>query len=185
MESAEFESSLVSELNQVLLQAAEEVASEERLDLTHEVLETVRFEQAHISWLDRLRNTSNSVELRLAHSGLTLVLGEVRGLTETFIVMEDLTTQLLINFDHVVAASGLSDLSRNHSSPDAISCLSSVWIRELIDQDQTSTWYLVGDQVIEGLCLRIGFDSLDIESNSRIFTIPKRSVVAIRNVKFD
>jgi hypothetical protein len=91
----------------------------------------------------------------------------------------------LINFDHVVAASGLSDLSRNHSSPDVISCLSSVWIRELIDQNQTSTWYLVGDQVIEGLCLRIGFDSLDIESNSRIFTIPKRSVVAIRNVKFD
>jgi len=185
MESAEFESSLVSELNQVLLQAADELASEERLDLTYEVLETVRFEQAHISWLDRLRNTSNSVELRLAHSSFPLVFGEVRSLTEPFIVMENSTTQLLINFEHVVAASGLSELSRNHSSPDAMSYLSSVWIRELIDQNQISTWYLVGDQVIEGFCLRIGFDSLDIESNSRTFTIPKRSVVAIRKTKFD
>lgn len=185
MESAEFESSLVSELNQVLLQAAEEVASEERLDLAHEVLETVRFEQAHISWLDRLRNTTNSVELRLAHCNLPLVAGEVRSFADPFIVLENLTTQFLINFEHVVAASGLSDLARNQSSLDAVSYLSSIWIRELTDHNQASTWYLSGDQVIEGLCLRIGFDSLDIESNSRMFTIPKRSVIAIRKVKFD
>jgi len=185
MESAEFESSLVSELNQVLLQAAEEVASEERLDMTYEVLETVRFEQAHISWLDRLRNTSSLVELRLAHNNLPLAVGEVRSLADPFIVLESLTTQFLINFEYVVTASGLNDLARNQSSPDAVSYLSSIWIRELADHNQTSTWYLAGDQVIEGLCVRIGFDSLDVESNSRVFTIPKRSIVAIRRVKFD
>jgi hypothetical protein len=63
MESAEFESLLIAELNRVLLQAAQEVESEERLDLAYEVLETVRYEQAHVSWLDRLRNTASPIEI--------------------------------------------------------------------------------------------------------------------------
>jgi hypothetical protein len=183
MESAEFETSLISELNRVLFQAAEEVASEERLDLAYEVLETVRFEQAHIAWLDRLRNTSTTVELRLTHAQLPLAVGEVRHLADPFIVLENQTAQFLINLKHIVAISGLSELSQNHSSPDVVNFLDNLWFRELTDNKQTSTWYLVGDQVIEGLCLRTGFDSLGIETNSKFLTIPKRSVVACRTIR--
>lgn len=184
MESAEFETSLISELNRVLFQAAEEVASEERLDLAYEVLETIRFEQAQISWIDRLRNTSTTVELRLTHAQLPLAVGEVRHLSDPFIVLENPTTQFLINLKHIVAISGLSELSQNHSSPDVVNFLDNLWFRVLTDSKQTSTWYLVGDQVIEGLCLRTGFDSLDIETNSKIFTIPKRSIVASRTIRY-
>lgn len=180
MESADFESSLITELNRVLLQAAEEVESEERLDLTYEVLETVRFEQAHISWLDRLRNTANSVELRLPHSHLPLVQGEVRHLAVPFLILENTTTQYLVNSDFVSAASGLSELSQNPTKLDAINWLDNVWFHDLTDQNISSTWYLVGDQVIEGACQRTGFDSLDIETNSKVVTIPKRSIVANR-----
>jgi hypothetical protein len=183
MESAEFETSLISELNRVLFQAAEEVASEERLDLAYEVLETIRFEQAQISWIDRLRNTSSTVELRLAHAQLPLAVGEVRHLADPFVVLKNSMTQFLINCKYVVAVSGLSDLSQNHSAPDVVNFLDNVWFRELTDNKQTSTWYLVGDQIIEGLCLRTGFDSLDIETNSKIFTIPKRSIVASRTIR--
>ena len=87
MESAEYESSLIGELNQVLLQAAEEVESEVRLDLAYEVLETVRFEQAHISWLDRLRNTTSTIEIRLAHTQLPIVVGQVRHLADPFLIL--------------------------------------------------------------------------------------------------
>jgi len=183
MESAEFETSLISELNRVLFQAAEEVASEERLDLAYEVLETIRFEQAQISWIDRLRNTSSTVELRQAHAQLPLAVGEVRHLADPFIVLENLTIQFLINLEYTVAISGLSELSQNHSAPDVVNFLDNVWFRELTDNKQVSTWYLVGDQIIEGLCLRTGFDSLDIETNSKIFTIPKRSIVASRTIR--
>lgn len=170
----------MSELNQVLLQVAEEVAAEERLDLAYEVLETVRFEQAHISWLDRLRNTSSTIEVWLAHAQLPQVAGEVRHLADPFMILENSTTQFLINFEFVVAISGLSELSQNHCAPDAINWLDNVWFHDLADLKQTSTWYLTGDQIIEGLCLRTGFDSLDIQTNSKIFTIPKQSIVAIR-----
>jgi hypothetical protein len=183
MESAEFESFLIAELNRVLLQAAEEVDSEERLDLAYEVLETVRYEQAHVSWLDRLRNTSSSIELRLAHGQLPLVIGEVKHLADPFLILENATTQFLVNFDFVAAISGLSELSQKVGSPDAINWLDNVWFHDLADQQLSSTWYLVGNQVVEGICRRTGFDYLDIEGNSKVFTIPKRSIIANRTAR--
>jgi hypothetical protein len=163
MESAEFEFSLIAELNRVLLQAAEEVESEERLDLAYEVLETVRYEQAHVSWLDRLRNTSSPIEIRLAHEQLPQVVGVVKHLADPFMIVESSTTQFLLNFDFVSAVSGLSELSQRSGAPDAINWLDNVWFHDLADQQLTSTWYLVGGQTVDGICRRTGFDSLDVE----------------------
>jgi hypothetical protein len=180
MESAEFEASLITELNRVLLQAAEEVESEERLDLAYEVLETVRYEQAQISWLERIRNTASPIELRLSHAELPLVVGEVRHLADPFMILETSTSQFLVNYEFVLAAIGLSELSQKSRAPDVINWLDNVWFHDLADKQSTSTWFLTGYQVIEGICRRTGFDSLDIEANSKIFTIPKRAIVAGR-----
>jgi hypothetical protein len=183
MESAEFEPSLIAELNRVLLQAAEEVEAEERLDLAYEVLETVRYEQSHVSWLDRLRNTSSPIEIRLAHGQLPIVVGEVKHVADPFLILENTTTQFLLNFDFVAAISGLSELSQKAGAPDAINWLDNVWFHVLAEQHLSSTWYLAGDQVIEGICRRTGFDSIDIEGSSKVFTIPKRSMIASRTVR--
>ena len=185
MESAEFESSLMTELNRVLLQAAEEVESEERLDLAYEVLETVRFEQAHISWLDRLRNTVSPIELRLAHSRLPVAEGEVRHVANPFVILENATTQYLVNYDFVSAIFKLSELSQNPAKTDAINWLDNVWFHDLADKNISSTWYLVGDLVFEGVCRRTGIDSLDIETNSKVITGPKRSIVASQTLLAD
>jgi hypothetical protein len=183
MESAEFESSLIAELNRVLLQAAEEVESEERLDLAYEVLETVRYEQAQVSWLDRLRNTKSSIEIRLAHSQFPLVAGEMRHIADPFMILENSSFQFLVNYEYVVAVCGLNERSLAQPKPDAINWLDNVWFHDLADKNLKSTWFLTGDQVIEGNCLQTGFDSLDIESNSKVLTIPKRSIVAIRTAR--
>jgi hypothetical protein len=183
MDSAEFESALIGELNRVLLQAAEEVESEERLDLAYEVLETVRFEQSQISWLDRLRNTAGGLELRLAHAHLSQIAGEIRHLADQFMILENSSAQFLVNFDYVITAVGLSELSQNHSRSDVINWLDNVWFHDLVEHRVTSTWYLTGDEIIEGLCRRTGFDSLDVEVNSKVFTIPKKAIVANRTIK--
>jgi hypothetical protein len=121
-------------------------------------------------------------QLRLAHAQLPLIVGEVRYLADPFMVLESLTSQFLVNFDFVSAISGLSELSQKSGAPDAINWLDNVWFHQLADQQLTSTWYLVGDQVIDGICRRTGFDSLDIEGSTKVFTIPKRSIVASRTV---
>jgi hypothetical protein len=142
----------------------------------------VRFEQAYISWLDRLRNTEGPVELRLAHTHLPLVVGEVRHLADQFMILESATAQFLINFGFVTAMAGLSELSQNPSAPDVINWLDNVWFHDLAEHREASTWYLIGDQKFEGFCCRTGFDSLDVEVNSKIFTFPKQSIIAIRTL---
>lgn len=183
MESADYEPSVIAEVNRVLIQAAEEVESEERLDLVYEVLETIRFEHAHISWLDRLRNTASQIELRLAHEHLPVTFGEVKHLADPFVILENSTSQFLINSNYIVSISGLSELSQNHFAPDAINWLDNVWFHDLADHRQVSTWFLAGNQVVDGVCLRTGFDSLDIETNGKNITIPKRSIVANRTTR--
>lgn len=182
MENAEFESTLIVELNRVLLQAAEEVESEQRLDLAYEVLETVRFEQAHIYWLDRLRNTSGPVELRLTHTQLPLAIGEVKHIADPFLILENETAQFLINLNYVCAIASLSERSQTNTKPDVINWLDNVWFHDLADQKLLSTWYLQSDQVIEGACVRSGFDSIDIQTSAKTFTIPKRSIVSGRTL---
>jgi hypothetical protein len=182
MENPEFESSLFTELNRVLFQAAEEVESEQRLDLAYEVRETIRFEQSHISWRDRLRNTSGLVEFRLAHSHLPVACGLIRHLADPFIILEDPKTKFCINSEFVSAVTGLNELSQANLSLDTFNALDNAWFHDLADYRQPSSWYLAGDQVIEGSCLRTGFDALDIESRSKVFTIPKRAIVACKTV---
>jgi len=113
----------------------------------------------------------------VAHAQFPLVTGKVRHLAEQFMILENSTTQILVNYEFVLTVCGINELSQKSSSPDVINWLDNVWFHDLADQHLSSTWYLVGDQVIEGICRRTGFDSLDIEANSKVFTIPKRSIV--------
>ena len=183
MESIEFESPLIFELSRVLSQAADEVESEQRLDLAYEVLETVRFEQAHVSWLDRLRNTSSHIELRLSHRYLPVASGVVRHLAEPFLILENSRSEFLINHRFVSAATGLSELSQRNRTPNAIKWLDNVWFHEMSDRRLLTTWYLGGNQVFEGICTKIGFDYLDVSAGGKVLSIPKRALVASRTNK--
>ena len=174
------ESMLLAELNRVLGQALDEVASEQRLDLAYEVMETVRFEHSHISWLDRLRNTSSEVELHIAHTQLPVVTAQLINLTDPFMVLRNHSHQFIVNANYVTAVSGLSQRAKEVTRPDRLNWLDNVWFHELADRRQLVTWFLSGRQTVEGYCLRTGFDAIDVETNSKVLTLPKQSVVAGR-----
>jgi hypothetical protein len=78
----------------------------------------------------------------------------------------------------VTAVSGLSQLAKEVTSPDRLNWLDNVWFHDLADRRQLVTWYLATNQTFEGYCLRTGFDAIDIETNAKVFTLPKRNVVA-------
>lgn len=174
------ESLVLAELNRVLGQELDEVGSEQRLDLAYEVIETVRFEQSHISWLDRLRNTTSAIELQIAHTQLPIVNGNLIHQSDPFLILKSSQAQFLINAGYVIAASGLNHLSGATKSQDAFNWLENVWFHDLSDRRALGTWFLKGDYVVDGHCLRTGFDAIDIATNSKVITFPKNSVVAGR-----
>ena len=99
---------------------------------------------------------------------------------DPFMILRNVSHQYFVNSNFVVAACGLNPLAKVVTSPDRINWLDNVWFHELADRRQLVTWYLAGDQIFDGYCLRTGFDAIDIETNSKVLTLPKQSVVAGR-----
>lgn len=179
-ESLELEPEVITELNRVLCLELDEVGAEQRLDLAYEVIETVRYEQAHISWLDRLRNTTAEIELQISHAQLPSVTGNLMHLADPFLIMRNSQAQFLINSEYVTGVTGLNQLAGVAQSLDTFNWLDNVWFHDLSDRRALGTWYLTGDCVVEGHCLRTGFDAIDVATTSKVITFPKRAIVSSR-----
>jgi hypothetical protein len=179
-ESLEIESQVITELNRVLCQELDEVGAEQRLDLAYEVIETVRYEQAHISWLDRLRNTTDEIEVQISHTQLPSVTGTLMHVCDPFLIMRNSQAQFLINSEFVTGVAGLNQLAGAAQSLDTFNWLDNVWFHDLSDRRALGTWYLKGNCVVEGYCLRTGFDAIDVATTSKVITIPKRAIVSSR-----
>ena len=181
-ENLEPESLVLAELNRVLFQELDEVGSEHRLDLAYEVMETVRYEQAHISWLDRLRNSTGDLEIQISNTKIPSVTGNLMHLSDPFLILRNSQAQFLINSNYVTGVRGLNQLAGAAQSLDKFNWLDNVWFHDLSDRRVRGTWYLMDDQVIEGYCLRTGYDAIDISTASKVQTIPKRAIVVSRIV---
>jgi hypothetical protein len=178
--SPEPQSRILDELNRVLCQELDEVNAEQRLDLAYEVIETVRFEQAHISWLDRLRNTTEDVDLQISHTQMPSVTGNLMHLSDPFLILRNSQAQFLINSAYVTGVSGLNQLAGVSQTQDTFNWLDNVWFHDLSDRRILGTWYLKGDHVVEGYCLRTGFDAIDVATNSKVLTFPKHAIISSR-----
>jgi hypothetical protein len=176
------ESLVLVELNRVLIQELDEVGSEQRLDLAYEVMETVRYEQAHISWLDRLRNTSGNLEIQISSTQIPAVTGNLMHLSDPFLILRNSQAQFLINSKYVTSVSGLNQLAGAAQSLEKFNWLDNVWFHDLSDRRVRGTWYLMDNQVIDGYCLRTGYDAIDIATSLKVFTFPKRAIIASRIV---
>lgn len=179
-ENFEPQSLILEELNRVLCQELDEIDAEQRLDLAYEVIETVRFEQAHISWLDRLRNTTQDIEVQISHTQMPSITGNLMHLSDPFLILKNSQAQFLINAEYVTGVSGLNELARVSQSQDTFNWLDNVWFHDLSDRRVVGTWYLKGDHVFEGYCLRTGFDAIDVATNSKVLTFPKHAIISSR-----
>ena len=177
-------SSVITELNRVLGQALDQVACEQRLDLAYEVMETVRFEHSHISWLDRLRNTSGQIEIRIPHTQLPVVQAKVSHLANPFLILSSSQYQYFVNSDYVTSVLELNVRAIVSINPEESNWLNNVWFHEISDRRALGTWYLNGNQSINGYCLRTGFDAIDIDSNGETFTLPMKAIIAGRIAEF-
>ena len=179
-ENFEPQSLILEELNRVLCQELDEVDAEQRLDLAYEVIETVRFEQAHISWLDRLRNTTQDIEVQISHTQMPSVTGNLMHLSDPFLILKNSQAQFLINAEYVTGVSGLNELAGISPTQGNFNWLDNVWFHDLSDRRVVGTWYLKGDHVVDGYCLRTGFDAIDVATNSKVLTFPKHAIISSR-----
>jgi len=96
------------------------------------------------------------------------------------LIMRNSQAQFLINSEYVTGVTGLNQLAGAAQALDTFKWLDNFWFHDLSDRRALGIWYLKGDFVVEGYCLRTGFDAIDVATTSKVITFPKRAIVASR-----
>ena len=162
-----------------LLSAAHEVMQgETRADVNAEVTDTVRYDQAHVSWLERLAVAPQDVGMTFDHPELELVPMHVTHACDTSIIATHGHYEYFINPSYVTSISGLSSLSRTHQ-PMRHKCRIA-WLNQCMDFDDELDVFIRPRLTIRGRIAVINRDSIDVLTRRAATTVPTEGCVAIR-----
>lgn len=162
----------------VLSAAHEAIAGDERADLAAQVADTVRFDHAQVSWLDRVRVTGTPVDMTFDHALLALREVRVTHCCPDAVIATNDVHEFLVNPKHLTAVSGLSNLSRM-SAHRVHDCRRS-WLFECVDVGYELAVFVRPQQVVRGTCSRVNFDSIDVSLRTGVLTIALQGLVAVQ-----
>jgi hypothetical protein len=170
---------VLEELRTIIQLAGDRYHGEQRMDTANEVVDTVRFAQATMSWRERITPAA-ILEIHLAHDQLPVIKGHVLWATDWFLCLADERHEYLVNTRNVVMVSGLTSYAVPNAPSAVADQLDSIWLGGLLEDQLLATWYLASNQVLAGRCTRLGIDAVDVISGTASFTALLQQVVAVR-----
>lgn len=170
---------VLADLRSIMQQAGEQYHGEQRLDVSHEVADTVRFAQASMLWQERV-TPHVQLKFHLAHDYLPVIEGHVLWVSTRFLCVNDDQYEYLINLEQVVSVTGLPSVGLAVTSSAVADHMDSIWLGGLLEDQQLASWYLSPNQVIVGRCTRLGLDAIDVRIDSTEMALMRAHVVAVR-----
>jgi hypothetical protein len=164
MDKKDYETSATEVLEHAasyLLEIGEEIFIEERVIRTVEVFEAIRFEQELINLIDRVRNTENEIVITTNSDSLPVIHGKVRFTSDRYLVISNTFGDYLINLAHIVLINEVDNRAVFRTEHFPIET-TTMWIKNLIDQQLLVTIFLVGVRQLSGQITRFGHDHLDL-----------------------
>jgi len=170
---------VLNEVQAVMDLAAAQYAVEQRLEVSYEVADTLRFAQAAMPWQDRL---SPNVQLRfsLASEQLPFVEGQVLWCAKQFLCVISGAHEYLVGFAHIRAVSGLPVQGMPMQANAFTDRMDGVWLAGILEEQSAASWFIGNDQVLSGYCQRVGLDAVDVACHSEHLTIMLNHLVAVR-----
>ena len=170
---------VLNEVQAVMRLAAAQYAVEQRLEVSHEVADTVRFAHAAMPWQDRL---SPQVQLRfsLASELLPIVEGHVLWHAKRFLCVASGMHEYLVGLAHIRTVSGLPVQGMPMQANDLTDQMDGVWLAGILEEQIVASWFVGNEQVHSGLCQRVGFDAVDVVNHSQQLSIILNHLVAVR-----
>jgi hypothetical protein len=170
---------VLADLRGIMQQAGEQYYSEQRLDVSNEVADSVRFVQASMLWQERI-TPHVQLKFHLAHDYLPVVEGHVLWVSRRFLCVRGGQHEFLINLEHIVAVTGLPSVGLAVTSSAVIDQMESIWLGGVLEDQQLASWYVSLDQVFVGACTRLGMDAVDVQTDRLSVTVMFKYVVAVR-----
>jgi len=172
---------VIAELRAVLNSAAEQYLGEQRVDVSNEVADTVRFNQASILWHERIPPRA-ALKVYLSHENLPLVVGQALWVSAQFLCLSDERYEHLINLEHIVAVSGLAYVTSTARPTPVAEQMNSIWFGGLLEDQQSASWFVSLNQVLVGPCTRLGLDAVDIRQGATDMTLIRGQLIAVRRL---
>jgi hypothetical protein len=189
MDKKDYETSATEVLEHTanyLMEIGEEIFIEERVTRTVEVFEAIRFEQELINLIDRVRNTENEIVITTSSDFLPVVNGKVRFTSDRHLIISNRFADYLISLAHIVMINEVDNRAVFRTEYFAIET-TTMWIKNLIDQELLVTIYLVGARQLSGQITRFGHDHLDLvignpKDSMQKMLIPLSAIQVIRSI---
>jgi hypothetical protein len=170
---------VLEDLRTIMQMAGEEYYGEQRMDLSHEVADTVRFAQASILWHERLTPQAE-LQVHLGHEHLPMVVGNVQWASEQFLCISNERHEYLVATEHILAVTGLASIGLANAPSPVTEHMHSMWLGSVLEDQESASWYLASNRVAVGECTRVGLDAVDVHLDALVMTLMLRHVVAIR-----
>jgi hypothetical protein len=170
---------VLDDLRDIMQVAGQQYEGELRMDTSHEVSNTVRLAQASILWQERLA-TQVQLKFDLQHEHLPMITGQILWVTEQFLCLADDRFEYLVNLDCVVMVSGLPSVGVAVTPTSLTPHMDSIWLNNVLEDQQVASWYSASNHVLIGLCTRLGLDAIDVQTDQLSVTVMRKHLVAVR-----
>lgn len=164
----------------ILKDAHEEITVETRMEKLLEVADGIKFEQEQINLIDRIRNTEREITLAINCPSFPIVTGSIKFTSKQFLVMGSNRTNYLVNLDHTIYLAGVDQRAIFRIENSDLDT-TSMWIKNLIEDQLQITIYLISGNQLSGKLIRFGSDHLDLLVNNQAYLIPLNSLVLLRS----
>jgi hypothetical protein len=169
--------SVLNDVAELMANAHAELGSEARAEVLNELHDCVLFERRQIHWWERLAVTTQLVDLVL-HSGRRLSGLSCQHACEEFVIATDDRFRFVIRTATIQSVSGLSSRASN-SEHRQLHC----GLQTLSFAEQSRTVLQIelrSENFLRGNLGRLWRDSVDIETDSGITTVPFEAIEFIR-----
>jgi len=173
---------LLSEFQNVVQAANQKLQNELLLEDNSEVLENIRYETGRTSWLDWMPPAGTKITVATVHPECELISGSfLMGNAGAVVLTTDTHTFIVFN-PFIVWLTGWSEKvnteRQNLLDPFALQLL----LQDLVDQQNSDTWYLNGGKELTGKLVRMFNNALELLVDGKSITLKIDQVVAVRSL---
>jgi hypothetical protein len=172
---------LLSAVQYVVESANFKLHSELQLENAAEVLENIKYETAHTSWLDRLPSSGAGITVATLHPECESVTGKLLLANASIVALTTDTYRFLFCNSHIVWLAGLQSKSVAEKQNPLDSFALQLLLQDLLDQQNLDTWFINGGKTLTGRLVRIFSDSVELTIGEKPITLLIDQVVAVRS----
>jgi hypothetical protein len=175
---------VLDQVEVILQDVAELVETENRVDETLELTESIRLEQESINLIDRIRNTAGEITISLNCPSYPLLTGLVRFSSPEYLVLRGNNSDYFINLAQIVMLKSVDERAIFKLTQLEFDT-TKMWLKNLLDESQYVTVFLADGSQHDGVVTRLNHDHIDLVNyncaNSKTsLLIPLDSITLIR-----